>query len=69
MSIYLNNDYLIKSENLRIFVDKENYLFSIIVIIWAIDLSFQNKTLTFVSTNIHGTDKAIALVNVIGSDY
>lgn len=54
-----------EDERITIIVERDKYLYSFIIMIDDIDLSFDGK-LTFVATNEHGHDEAIALINVKG---
>uniref|UniRef100_A0A915ERH3 Ig-like domain-containing protein n=1 Tax=Ditylenchus dipsaci TaxID=166011 RepID=A0A915ERH3_9BILA len=62
MSIYQNQDYMQDDDNIHIFVDKENFLYSIFLIVDKVDESWDGQKLTFIATNEHGLDEASVFV-------
>lgn len=64
MSIYQNREYMSDGDgNVHIFVERREYLYTIVVMIDEVDTSL-NGVVTFVATNEHGFDEASVNITV-----
>lgn len=69
MSIYKNSDYLEMEDNVRIFVDRDHYLYSIVLMIREPNEALHNDTLTFIASNQVGVDKATVRIVMKGGNW
>uniref|UniRef100_A0A914Y9T4 Immunoglobulin I-set domain-containing protein n=1 Tax=Panagrolaimus superbus TaxID=310955 RepID=A0A914Y9T4_9BILA len=63
MSIYRNEAYMEEDDRINIIVEKDKYLYTMILMIDSIDQTFEGE-ITFVATNEHGHDEAKVILNI-----
>uniref|UniRef100_A0A914PAY8 Immunoglobulin I-set domain-containing protein n=1 Tax=Panagrolaimus davidi TaxID=227884 RepID=A0A914PAY8_9BILA len=66
MSIYRNEAYMEEDDRINIIVEKDKYLYTMILMIDSVDQTFEGE-ITFVATNEHGHDEAKVILNIEGS--
>ncbi|KAI1719915.1 immunoglobulin i-set domain-containing protein [Ditylenchus destructor] len=67
LSVYKGEDFMHEDENVHVIIERDQLLYSILLLVDATDESWDGQKLTFVATNEHGFDKAVVMVKMISS--
>lgn len=54
-----------EGENVHVIIERDQLLYSILLLVDTTDESWDGQKLTFVATNEHGFDEAVVLVKII----